>query len=91
MLISSELGTLGKLLHSNKVHDPSSFEFGTITDRLESSQDTMQTKGVASVRSPVCNLQQHKPDISHEDFVHAVVREFQDHYDIRETVGRRHW
>ncbi|KAF9644504.1 Lipoyltransferase and lipoate-protein ligase [Thelephora ganbajun] len=66
MLISSELGTLGKLLNSNK--------------------DTMQTKGVASVRSPVCNLRQHKPDISHEDFVYAVVREFQDHYNIRETI-----
>jgi lipoate-protein ligase A len=49
----------------------------------------MQTKGVASVRSPVCNLRQHNPDISHEDFVHAVVREFQDHYNIRETVGGR--
>ena len=46
----------------------------------------MQTKGVASVRSPVCNLRQHKSNISHEDFVHAVVREFQDHYSIRETV-----
>ncbi|KAF9777420.1 Lipoyltransferase and lipoate-protein ligase [Thelephora terrestris] len=66
MLISSELGTLGKLLHSNK--------------------DTMQTKGVASVRSPVCNLRQHKPDVSHEGFVHAVVREFQDHYNIREEI-----
>jgi len=67
MLISSELGTLGKLLHSNK--------------------DTMQTRGVASVRSPVCNLRQHKPNVSHEDFVHAVVREFQDHYGIRETIN----
>ena len=46
----------------------------------------MQTKGVASVRSPVCNLKQHKPDISHEDFVYAVVREFQDRYNIREMV-----
>ena len=50
-------------------------------------QDTMQTRGVASVRSPVCNLQQHNTDISHEDFVDAVVREFQDRYDIQETVG----
>lgn len=46
----------------------------------------MKTKGVASVRSPVCNLQQQKPAISHEDFVHAVVREFQDHYNVRDTV-----
>ena len=46
----------------------------------------MLTKGVASVRSPVCNLRQHKPDISHEDFVNAVVREFRDHYHVREEV-----
>ena len=47
----------------------------------------MQTKGVASVRSPVCNLRQQRPSISHEDFVHAVVREFQNRYDVREMVG----
>ena len=46
----------------------------------------MQTKGVASVRSPVCNLRQYKLDVSHEDFVHAVVREFQHHYNVQETV-----
>jgi len=34
MLISSELGTLGKLLHSNKVLlNPSPPQFGTSTDR----------------------------------------------------------
>jgi len=41
---------------------------------------------VASVRSSVCNLRQQKPAVSHEDFVHAVVREFQDHYNVRDTV-----
>ena len=86
MLISSELGTLGKLLHSNKVLNPPLPNLKSRVDRSKSSQDTMQTKGVASVRSPVCNLRQQKPDVSHEDFVHAVVREFQDHYNIRETV-----
>ena len=86
MLISSSLETLGKLLHSNKVHIAHLLDFGTTTDRLDRPQDTMQTKGVASVRSPVCNLQQHQSDVSHETFVHAVVREFQDHYGIRETV-----
>jgi lipoate-protein ligase A len=88
MLISSELGTLGKLLHSNKV--PTSvfldLELEFLHLENDSFQDTMQTKGVASVRSPVCNLRQHKPDVSHEGFVHAVVREFQDHYNIREEV-----
>ena len=83
MLISSELGTLGKLLHSNKVPKSRLAGLGT---GVNTSQDTMQTKGVASVRSPVCNLRQHKPDVSHEDFVHAVVRQFQDHYNIREMV-----
>jgi len=67
MLISSELGTLGKVLHSSK--------------------DTMQTKGVASVRSPVCNLRQQNPEVSHDDFVYAVVREFQVHYNIREKIN----
>lgn len=47
----------------------------------------MKTKGVASVRSPVCNLQQQKPVLSHEDFLYAVVREFQDHYNVRDTVS----
>jgi lipoate---protein ligase len=46
----------------------------------------MITKGVASVRSPVCNLRQQKPTVSHEDFVYAVVREFQDRYNVSETV-----
>lgn len=33
MLISSELGTLGKLLHSNKVPNLISLGFGATTDR----------------------------------------------------------
>ena len=87
MLISSELGTLGKLLHSNKVSNSSPWIRGWgLTIGKIRFQDTMQTKGVASVRSPVCNLRQYKPDVSHEDFVHAVVREFQDHYNVRDPV-----
>ena len=80
MLISSELRTLGKLLHSSKVPNPSPSTWnGTKTNHQDSFQDTMQTEGVEFVRSPACNLRQHKPDISHDDFVHAVVRGFQDH------------
>ena len=86
MLISSELGTLGRLLHSNKVLPNPPLQFVALTSRNK-FQDTMQTKGVASVRSPVCNLKQHNPNISHEDFVHAIVHEFQDHYNIQEPVG----
>lgn len=38
----------------------------------------MQTKGVASVRSPVRNLQRF--NVTHESFVEAVVREFREEY-----------
>lgn len=46
----------------------------------------MTTKGVASVRSPVCNLQQFNQDISHETFSNAVVRAFQDEYNNDQEV-----
>ena len=45
------------------------------------------TKGVASVRSPVCNLQQHDQRISHEMFVQAVIQEFQNTYGVSRDVG----
>ncbi|KAL0576173.1 hypothetical protein V5O48_005814 [Marasmius crinis-equi] len=51
------------------------------------TQDTMETKGVASVRSPVCNLQQFSTEISHKTFVDAVVQEFQKEYDVVEDVN----
>ena len=46
----------------------------------------MITKGVASVRSPVQNLQRFKRSITHENFVRAVVKSFQDEYDVDEEV-----
>lgn len=46
----------------------------------------METKGVASVRSPVRNLQQYEPSVTHEHFVRAVVESFQDEYAINEPV-----
>ncbi|KAJ4472809.1 hypothetical protein C8J55DRAFT_519694 [Lentinula edodes] len=63
MLISTQLNTLGDLLHNTK--------------------DTMETKGVASVRSPVRNLQQFNRGVTHEAFVDAVVHEFSKEYGIR--------
>jgi lipoate-protein ligase A len=47
----------------------------------------MVTKGVPSVRSPVCNLQHFNPNVTHDLFADAVIREFQKEYDIDETVG----
>ncbi|KAF9462002.1 Lipoyltransferase and lipoate-protein ligase [Collybia nuda] len=58
----------------------------TLGDLLRTNKDTMITKGVASVRSPVCNLQQFSPTIVHELFVDAVVSEFQKEYSINAPV-----
>jgi lipoate-protein ligase A len=46
----------------------------------------MITKGVASIRSPVCNLQQFSCEITHDTFTNAVVREFQKEYEIGTPV-----
>ncbi|KAH7916793.1 hypothetical protein BJ138DRAFT_1139170 [Hygrophoropsis aurantiaca] len=53
---------------------------------LRSNKETMVTKGVASVRSPVCNLRQFSPNISHDTFVDAVVREFQKEYGVTDKA-----
>jgi lipoate-protein ligase A len=45
----------------------------------------MVTKGVASVRSPVCNLQQTSPHVEHDSFVRAVVDEFRREYAVDEA------
>jgi len=44
----------------------------------------MVTKGVASVRSAVRNLTDFNPNVNHNRFVDAVVRSFQEEYDISE-------
>ena len=46
----------------------------------------MITKGVASVRSPVANLQAFNPAVTHESFTAAVIREFQREYGVEEQV-----
>ena len=50
----------------------------------------MITKGVASVRSPVQNLQRFDPGITHERFVEATIEAFQDTYGIDEEVRITH-
>jgi lipoate---protein ligase len=47
---------------------------------------TIVTKGIASVRSPVCNLQQFRPNLNHDAFSAAVVNEFRNEYDVDEMV-----
>jgi len=46
----------------------------------------MITRGVASVRSPVKNLQEFSPAVTHENFVRAMVQAFRQEYHIEEPV-----
>ena len=50
----------------------------------------METRGVASVRSPVCNLRQGHAGVDHEQFVHAVVNAFREEYGVHEEVWFAH-
>jgi len=58
----------------------------TLGDLLHTNKEKMITKGVASIRSPVCNLVQYSPAMSHDVFADAVINEFQKEYSIDETV-----
>ncbi|KAI0068630.1 Lipoyltransferase and lipoate-protein ligase [Artomyces pyxidatus] len=62
MLISTQLDTLGDVLHVSK--------------------DSMVTRGVASVRSPVRNLQEFQPKFTHDAFVEAVIDAFREEYGV---------
>lgn len=46
----------------------------------------MVTRGVASVRSPVKNLQEPSPTVTHDKFVRAMVQAFREEYHIEEPV-----
>ncbi|KAJ7682155.1 Lipoyltransferase and lipoate-protein ligase [Mycena polygramma] len=56
--------------------------------RVDKQKSTMVTKGVASVRSPVCNLQwamrysRLEEPVGHGDFVRAVIGEFRRKYGV---------
>ncbi|KAF5392943.1 hypothetical protein D9757_001081 [Collybiopsis confluens] len=45
-------------------------------------KDAMETKGVASVRSPVRNLQQSYEEVTHDRFVQAVAKVFREEYGV---------
>jgi len=84
MLISTQLDTLGDLIRVNKVRDAHML-FVIHSDC--GIQESMITKGVASVRSPVCNLQQSQPEASHERFTQSVIEAFSKAYGIKEQVA----
>ncbi|KAL4065143.1 hypothetical protein V8B97DRAFT_1867378 [Scleroderma yunnanense] len=51
-------------------------------DLLRVDKPMMHTKGVASVRSPVCNLVGTNPYLTHEAFVKAVIHSFREEYGV---------
>lgn len=66
-----------------------SFHHGTILIRvdkenlaryLQVSQDKIESKGVASVRSRVCNLIEYNPEINNENMTRALIRAFEEEY-----------
>ena len=46
----------------------------------------MVTQGVTSVRSPVKNLQEFNPTVTHDTFVRAIIQAFCKEYHVEETV-----
>ena len=77
MLISAQLHKLGDVLKNTKV---SPFDPCICLLIVTLDQTDLVTKGVASVRSLVQNLQKWNPQLSHEDIAQAVIREFHATY-----------
>jgi len=78
-------GSAYKIVNKRAYHHGTmliSTRLDTLGGLLHSDKDNMRTRGVASVRSPVCNLQQFSPIISHDTFSDAVVRAFREEFNI---------
>lgn len=78
-------GSAYKIVNKRAYHHGTmliSTRLDTLGDLLRTSKETMQTKGVASVRSPVNNLQTYLSGLTHSRFVDAVIRAFKAHYDV---------
>ena len=87
MLISSQLGTLGDVLHVSKVRGNWILMLHWYARGTDGwSQDSMVTRGVASVRSPVKNLREFSPPITHNTFVKSMVQAFREEYRVKEPV-----
>ena len=82
MLIDAKLGDLRGVLGNSRVGGSYPFPSGSssLIHCVSARQDTMVTKGVASVSSSVRNLREWSSTIDHDSFVDAVVREFKATY-----------
>ncbi|KAG6335499.1 hypothetical protein ID866_3588 [Astraeus odoratus] len=58
----------------------------TLGDLLHVDKPTMSTKGVGSVRSPVCNLVESNPRVTHEALVDSVIKSFREEYRVTDQV-----
>ncbi|CAL1700293.1 unnamed protein product [Somion occarium] len=82
-------GSAYKIVNNRAYHHGTmliSTRLDVLGDLLRSNKPTMETRGVASVRSPVCNLQQYEPSVSHEGFVEAVIDSFRQEYNIEDST-----
>ncbi|KAJ7506573.1 hypothetical protein B0H11DRAFT_1706566 [Mycena galericulata] len=82
-------GSAYKIVNTRAYHHGTmliSTQLDTLGDLLRTNKETMITAGVASVRSPVCNLQQFSPEIEHAVFARAMVTEFRREYALDETA-----
>ncbi|KAF8524639.1 hypothetical protein BU17DRAFT_74741 [Hysterangium stoloniferum] len=78
-------GSAYKIINSRAYHHGTmliSTELNTLGDLLRNTKGSMVSRGVASVRSPVHNLQRFKPDVTHAAFIRAVIENFKDEYDV---------
>ncbi|KAI9574432.1 hypothetical protein HD554DRAFT_35481 [Boletus coccyginus] len=80
-------GSAYKIVNNRAYHHGTmliSTRLDTLGDLLRTDKETMHTKGVASVRSPVRNLVQSSASATHEAFVDAVIQSFREEYAIDE-------
>lgn len=88
MLIDAKLGHLGDVLSNKKVRAAHFWQGQQFS--YTPYQESLVTKGVASVKSSVRNLKSWTPDITHESFTLAVIEEFNKVYRGTEDVSASH-
>ncbi|KAJ7639446.1 Lipoyltransferase and lipoate-protein ligase [Roridomyces roridus] len=80
-------GSAYKIVNARAYHHGTmliSTQLDTLGDllRVDKSLKEVTSTGVSSVRSPVCNLQQFRADVNHDQFARAVEDVFREEYGI---------
>ncbi|KAF7789355.1 hypothetical protein EIP86_000299 [Pleurotus ostreatoroseus] len=81
-------GSAYKIVNNRAYHHGTmliSTKLDSLGNLLRTNKETMHTKGIASVRSPVRNLQQYDDSVTHEKFVEAVIDSFRQEYSVYEV------